>query len=102
MKKWGFWISLLLLSSICLAQESEDIPQLDRHAVLVVCAAAHIVAENPADAAWFATIVEDAEQINFFTNLFIVGLETKEISAIDLARAIEACNIIRANADTTE
>ncbi len=76
--------------------------ELDAHTTLVVCAAAHIVANDKPGASWFTTIAEDEVQIEFFANLFILGLESGEIASDDVADTIEACANIKALVEAKE
>ena len=99
------FFALMVLSRCpgnAIAQEAEAEPILDGYTVLVVCAAAHIVAEDAPGALWFSTIVEDEEQVSYFVNLFIDGLEAEDITVDDIADTIEACGAIRAKVDAME
>ena len=85
-----------------MAEEPLTIDDLDPYTVSMVCAAAAIIAEDEDTSGWFATNVDNTEGIAYFTELFVLGLYSGEVSSEDIADVVEACIEIRAGVEALE
>ena len=100
MKNWN-WILLLLLSSLCFAQDKEVFlsKQAEEDAMVAICAVTLSLTGDEANATWFSTIIPESEALDFFTTLFTLGLKTGEVSIEDLREAAAACLDVKSKFD---
>lgn len=75
---------------------------LDPRVASMVCSSAAIIAEDEVLAGYFATIVSDPESIQYFLDLFTVGLSDGSVSTEDIADVVEACVTIRDDVEALE
>ncbi len=93
---------LILLALMCVPAFAEDVEvtpnneyfissAAEEDAMIAICAATLLMSGEVEAGAWFATIVVDATAINFFTNLFTVGLDTGKITQEEINLAVSGC-----------
>jgi len=102
----SFALACSLYSCDALAQESEVVPntsepyfisaQAEEDALIALCAATLLLTDEIEAATWFTTIVSDVLAINYFTNVFTVGIDTGQIKQEELDEASAACLVVKA------